>query len=262
MMLLEIENLQISYPKHQPCRIVKGIDMHIKQGECIGLAGESGCGKTQSMLAFLGLLSRQAQITVTKAQWKGQALPLMDKRKMRTYQGHAITMIFQNAQTSLDPVCKIKTQFAECLSVHKNMKRIKAYEEALRYLQRVKLPDPKRILESYPHELSLGTCQRIMIAMALCTSAELWILDEPTSSLDTIMQAEIMELFIKIQQKEQKSMVFITHDLRLMPQLCDRVYIMRKGEIVEETRASTLFTKDEHHPYTAQLLQDCLYQIG
>lgn len=258
-MLLEIENLQISYSQNkQKQTVVNGIDFHIAQGECIGLVGESGCGKTQSMLAVMGLLSN-AQVQVSKALWKGNPLPILETRAMQAYRGHAITMLFQNAQTSLDPVFSIKDQFAECLWIHKRMKRKEAYAASLDYLKKVHIPDPQRILTSYPHQLSLGLCQRIMIAMALCSNGELWLLDEPTSSLDTIVQAEIMELLMHIQKEEHKSMIFITHDLRLLPILCNRVYIMQNGEIVEETTVDALFSKREHHGYTKHLLADSTF---
>lgn len=260
---MEIENLQVWYEQKKEIQsVVKGINFHVKKGECIGLAGSSGCGKTQTMLALMGLLSTQAHVSVTQAQWMGSPLPISDPQAMHSYRGSQITMLFQNAQTALDPVMKIKTQFAECLRTHKHMKRRQAYTCALAYLERVHVPDPKRILESYPHQLSLGTCQRVMLAMTLCLDGRLWILDEPTSSLDSIAQAEILELLQKLQKEEKKSMIFITHDLRLLPALCNRVYIMREGSIVEEIRGEELFTAQTHHPYTMQLLKDCMEYRG
>lgn len=259
-MLLEIENLRIVYQKDQLEQVVvNGMNIHMKEGECIGIAGASGCGKTQSMLAIMGLLAKHANVEVSKALWKNEVLPIMNPKAMIPYQGHAITMIFQNAQTALDPVYTIQAQFAECLWIHKRMKRKDAYMEALHYLHKVKIPEPQRILKSYPHQLSLGMCQRVMLAMALCCRGELWILDEPTSSLDTIVQADIMELLMQIRKEEHKSMIFITHDLRLLPMLCDRIYIMRKGAIVEEIAAMDLFSKKAHHSYTKQLLADCKF---
>lgn len=260
---MEIENLQVWYEQKKEIQnVVNDISFHVAEGECIGLAGSSGCGKTQTMLALMGLLPSQALVSVTQAQWMGKPLPIMDTQAMHSYRGSQITMLFQNAQTALDPVMKIKTHFAECLRNHQHMKRQQAYTCALAYLERVHVPDPKRILESYPHQLSLGTCQRVMLAMTLCLDGSLWILDEPTSSLDCIAQAEILELLQELQKEEKKSMIFITHDLRLLPALCNRVYIMREGNIVEEIRGEELFSAQKHHPYTMQLLKDCMEYRG
>jgi oligopeptide/dipeptide ABC transporter ATP-binding protein len=233
---------------------VDGVDLAIGPGEICGLVGESGCGKTVFSLALLSLISRSESITEGRVLWRGKDLRCLSERELRNVRGKEIAMIFQNPQASLNPVRKIGAQLLSVIRLHRPMSKAEAWQEALRLLRVVRFADAERILESYSYQVSGGMCQRIMIAMALSCNPRLLIADEPTSSLDVTVQAQIMELLLEIRERYGTSILLISHDLGVIARLCDRVAVMYLGRIIEWADASALYSSPMH-PYTQALLR-------
>lgn len=242
MSKLCIKHVSMSYQSTQePIEILHDINMVVNDGESVALIGDNGCGKSQLMRTILHL-NRKHRILSGTMTWNNQDITSCTEAQMRRIRHHEIAMIFQDPKMALDPVMTIGKHMMECLSSSmKKQEKRKACEEAL---HQVHIADPQRILKAYPHELSIGMCQRVMIAMVLLSNASLWICDEATSSLDVSVQAEILHLLKSLQRLHHISMIFITHDKRLIPMMCDRVYVMKQGTIIDSYDASSLLPKE------------------
>jgi oligopeptide/dipeptide ABC transporter ATP-binding protein len=252
--LLEVHGLRTSFHTRDGIvRAVDGIDFHVDRGEVLGLVGESGCGKSVTSLSMMRLVAPPGRIEAGSVLFDGTdvlAIPADDMRKLR---GNRISMIFQQPTSSLNPVLSVGMQLGEVLEIHRNMKRKAAHDRSLELLRMVGIPDPERRLKSYPHEMSGGMAQRIMIAMALACEPELLIADEPTTALDVTIQAQILDLMRNLQHELGTAIILITHDLGVVAEMCDRVAVMYAEEIVEQTDVLTLF-REPRHPYTRGLI--------
>jgi peptide/nickel transport system ATP-binding protein len=219
----------------------------------MGLVGESGCGKSVTSLSILRLIAPPGRIEAGEVLFDGEDLLKLRERDMRQLRGNRISMIFQQPTSSLNPVYDVGMQIGEVLELHRAMKRREARRRAEELLAMVGIPDPKRRIEAFPHELSGGMAQRVMIAMALACEPELLIADEPTTALDVTIQAQILDLMRILQRETNTALVLITHDLGVVAEMCDRVAVMYAGEIVEQTDVTSLF-EDPKHPYTQGLI--------
>jgi ABC-type microcin C transport system duplicated ATPase subunit YejF len=231
---------------------VKGINVKVGAGETVAIVGESGSGKSQTMMATMGLLASNGEVTGV-ADYRGRNLLALSKSELNGVRGRKITMIFQEPMTSLDPLYTIGNQLIEPIRRHRKLGAAEARAEALKLLKLVKIPDPERRMKSYPYEMSGGQRQRVMIAMALANDPDILIADEPTTALDVTIQAQILTLLAELQRKLGMAIVFITHDLGIVRRFADRVYVMRRGEVVEEGPTETVFSTPTH-PYTKMLL--------
>jgi peptide/nickel transport system ATP-binding protein len=252
--LLEIKGLTIDIDRDSgPARVVDGINISIEQGESLGIVGESGCGKSLTMLSLVGLLPNRIQATGGTAMFAGRDLLKMNARELRGVRGSEIGFIFQDPMTSLNPVMTIGDQIAEALIYQKGMKKPAALARAEELLALVGIPSPKARMTAYPHELSGGMRQRVMIAMGLAGGPKLLIADEPTTALDVTIQAQIVDLVRALKQQSDMSVVWITHDLALIAGLADRIAVLYAGTVVEDAPIEALFDRPTH-PYTRGLL--------
>jgi peptide/nickel transport system ATP-binding protein len=252
--LLEVSGLHTSFHTRDGLvRAVDGIDFHVDRGEIMGLVGESGCGKSVTSLSIMRLIAKPGRIESGTVVFDGTDLLTLSNEQMRRYRGERISMIFQQPTSSLNPVWDVGTQIEEVLRIHRGMRGKAAEARALDLLQMVGIPDPKRRLDSYPHEMSGGMAQRIMIAMALACEPELLIADEPTTALDVTIQAQILDLMRNLRDETGTAIILITHDLGVVAEMCDRVAVMYAGEIVEQTDVVSLF-RHPLHPYTRGLI--------
>jgi len=252
--LLDVEDLVTSfYTRDGVVRAVSGISFHVDRGEVLGLVGESGCGKSVTSLSIMRLVSKPGRIERGTIRFQGQDLLGLSSDEMRKVRGERIAMIFQQPTSSLNPVWMAGRQIAEVLEIHRGMKRKAALSRSLELLRMVGIPDPERRLRAYPHELSGGMAQRIMIAMALACEPELLIADEPTTALDVTIQAQILDLMRHLREETGTAIILITHDLGVVAEMCDRVAVMYAGEIVEQADVHTLFGRPSH-PYTRGLI--------
>ncbi|MDQ3880602.1 MAG: ABC transporter ATP-binding protein [Chloroflexota bacterium] len=252
--LLEVRGLLTSFnTRYGVVRAVDGIDFHVGRGEVMGLVGESGCGKSVTSLSILRLIAPPGRIEAGEVLFGGRDLLRLRDREIRELRGDEISMIFQQPTSSLNPVFDIGLQVGETMEIHRNMKRRAARDRALELLRMVGIPDPRRRLAAFPHELSGGMAQRVMIAMALACEPELLIADEPTTALDVTIQAQILDLMRTLQRETGTAIILITHDLGVVAEMCDRVAVMYAGEIVEQTDVGTLF-REPKHPYTQGLV--------
>ncbi|MDQ4036288.1 MAG: ABC transporter ATP-binding protein [Chloroflexota bacterium] len=252
--LLEVRGLQTSFHTTDGVvRAVTGLDFHVNRGEVMGLVGESGCGKSVTSLSILRLIAPPGRIEAGEVLFDGQDLLKVRERDMRHLRGDRISMIFQQPTSSLNPVYDVGMQIGEVMELHRAMKRRDARRRAEELLAMVGIPDPKRRIEAFPHELSGGMAQRVMIAMALALEPELLIADEPTTALDVTIQAQILDLMRTLQRETNTAMILITHDLGVVAEMCDRVAVMYAGEIVEQTSVTNLF-ENPKHPYTRGLI--------
>lgn len=252
--LVEIKNLTISFPEEQEtCEVVKNVSFSIQEGEIVGVVGESGSGKSMSALALMGLLKKEAQITSGEIMFRGEDLLTMNPEKRRKLRGSDMAMVFQEPMTSLNPVMKIGRQVGESLRLHTNLSKTEIQQRVIQALEEVELSDAETLCEKYPHELSGGMRQRVMLAMAAINSPGLLIADEPTTALDVIVQAQILRLLKNMNRTKKTSVLFISHDLNVVREICSRVIVMYKGKIVEEgeTREVLLHPK---HEYTKHLV--------
>lgn len=256
MSLLEIKNLHINFgTKKGPLRIINGVDLSLNEGEVLSIVGESGCGKSVTAMSILGLLDTNAKVTDGEISFKNKNLLTLSKKELQSIRGNDISMIFQEPMTSLNPVLKIKKQLMEVLAVHGVNNKKEAYNISLDMLKNVKINNPERVMEEYPHNLSGGMRQRVMIAMALMLKPKILIADEPTTALDVTIQAEILKLMKELKDKNDTSIIFITHDLGVVNDFSDKVAIMYCGEIVEYADTSLIFGNSSYiHPYTKGLL--------
>ena len=254
--LLEIEDLAVHF--HIPegvARAVDGVSFHLAAGETIGLVGESGCGKSVTSLSVLGLIpSPPGRIEAGKIMFSGQNLLDLDRESLRKIRGRRISMIFQEPMTSLNPVLPIGRQVAEPVMIHQGLGKTEAYEKAAGWLDFVKIPAAAKRLNDYPHQLSGGMRQRVMIAMAMVCGPQLLIADEPTTALDVTIQAQILSLMNDLKDELQTSLLLITHDLGVVAQMAARVVVMYAGQVVEEARVADIFDRP-FHPYTQGLLK-------
>jgi peptide/nickel transport system ATP-binding protein len=252
--LLEVRDLRTSFHTTDGVvRAVTGIDFHVNRGEIMGLVGESGCGKSVTSLSIMRLIAPPGRVEAGEVLFDGRDLLKLKQRQMRELRGDAISMIFQQPTSSLNPVFDVGMQLGEVLEVHRAMKRKAARGRAAELLRMVGIPDPMRRLDAYPHALSGGMAQRVMIAMALACEPELLIADEPTTALDVTIQAQILDIMRALQKETGTAIILITHDLGVVAEMCDRVAVMYAGEIVEQTDTRSLF-EDPKHPYTRGLI--------
>ncbi len=251
--LLSIQQLAITFRSAEgTVHAVKGVDLQLERGQSLAVVGESGAGKSQLFHAVMGLLPRNARATGS-VQWQGTELLNQPAKVLNRYRGKHMAMIFQDPMTALNPLLTIGRQLSEVLEVHQRLAHKTAQQRAIAMLERVRIPDAAQRFNSYPHELSGGMRQRVMIAMALLCEPQLLIADEPTTALDVTVQSDIMVLLRDIQTTQAMSIVLITHDLALAGGLCDAVTVMRQGNIVETGAMDSLFYQPQH-PYTQQLL--------
>jgi peptide/nickel transport system ATP-binding protein len=254
--LLDVRNLSVKFHTDEGLlRAVHNISFHLKEREILGIVGESGSGKSVTSLALLKLLPKQATIQASRVRFSGEDIHKYSERKMQKVRGKEIAMIFQDPMTSLNPYLRISDQMVETLLLHhSDMSRKEARDEAIRWLHEVEIREVAQKIDRYPHEFSGGQQQRIMIAMALCCNPRLLIADEPTTSLDVTIQAQILELLKKLQKHHHMSIILITHDLGIVAGLCDRVMVMYAGEIMEVSSTLEMFAQ-ARHPYTQALLK-------
>ena len=253
--VLEVNNLHVSFfTDRGKLRVVQNVAFNICAGETVALVGESGCGKSVTALAIMGLIEEPGIITGGQIRLKGQELVGLPLAKYQQIRGHRIGMIFQEPMTSLNPVFKIGTQIGEVLVHHSKMTEREARPEVLRLLKKVGISSPHRRIDQYPHELSGGMKQRVMIAIALACQPDILIADEPTTALDVTIQAQILRLLKQLQDDMGMAILLITHNLGVVAHFANRVVVMYAGEIAEHTDVRTLFHKPQH-PYTQALLK-------
>ncbi len=253
--LLEIKNLSLDFLTEEgTVKALDGINLTVKKGEIHGLIGETGCGKSVTSLTTLGLLDNNARIRDGEVLYKGVDILKMDEKKLRQkIRGNEISMIFQNPSTSLNPVYSAGEQVKESIVLYQSDDKKEAERLVLDELDRVKLPDPEDVYEKYPHELSGGMKQRVMIAMMLACDSNLLIADEPTTALDVSIQAQFLKVLQELQEKEDLSILYITHDMAVISEVCDVVTVMYGGQIAETAEVHDIFN-DPKHPYTIGLI--------
>ncbi len=251
--LLSIEDLHLNFRTFWgTAYVLDGVNLKINRDEVFGLVGETGCGKSVTSMSILRLLPSNAELS-GKIIFEGKNLLELSEKEMREIRGKKISMIFQDPMSSLNPLFKIKTQMVDIIQLHHHIDKEEALKKAKELLKAVNLPDTHRILESYPHQLSGGMRQRIMIAMALSFEPSLLIADEPTTALDVTIQKQILNLILELKEKYHFSVLLITHDLGVVAETCDRVGVMYAGNIVEVADVHELF-ENPKHPYTQGLL--------
>ena len=252
--LLEVNNLKTYFfTEDGVVKAVDGVDFAVKAGEVLGLVGESGCGKSVTSFSILRLVGTAGRIVNGEITFEGRDILKLSKEEMVKMRGDRISMIFQQPQSSLNPVFRVGEQVAEVLMLHKGVKKSEAWTKAVELLTQVGIPDPEKKAHAYPHELSGGQAQRVMIAMALALSPKLLIADEPTTALDVTIQAQILDLISDLREKTDTAVILITHDLGIIAEMADRVAVMYAGEIVEFADVEPIFEKPLH-PYTQGLI--------
>ena len=253
--LLEVTNLRTQFPTRAGLvKAVDGVSFSIGEGELLGLVGESGCGKSITALSVMSLISPPGKISGGSIKFKGEELTTATDERLREIRGNDIAMIFQDPMTSLNPVFTVGDQIAEALHLHRKMDKKTAWAAAIQAMKEVSIPSPERRVNDYPHQLSGGMRQRVMIAMALACDPELLIADEPTTALDVTIQAQILELLDELRRSRKLAVLLITHDLGVVAEVADRVCVMYTGKIVEESGVDELFEFPKH-PYTRGLLR-------
>jgi peptide/nickel transport system ATP-binding protein len=251
--LLDIRNLKVHFGANkEKVNVVYDLSLQVNPGEVVGIVGESGCGKSVTSMSILRLLGRNTDVQ-GEIFFNGKNVLEISEKEMRKLRGNVISMIFQEPMTSLNPLHTIGKQIAEPLVRHKKMSRSEIKIRVIKLLNEVGLPRAEEIYDEFPHQLSGGMRQRVMIAMALACDPALIIADEPTTALDVTIQAQILELMKKISREHQTSILFITHDLGVVAEMCDRVVVMYAGQIVEHAGVKALF-ENPKHPYTVGLL--------
>jgi oligopeptide/dipeptide ABC transporter ATP-binding protein len=262
MDLLKVEDLYVSFVTYKGLvRAVNGVSFSAKEGEIVGLVGESGCGKTVTSLALLRLISEPPVMIDGKIYYRDENLLKKNKQELKKIRGREISMIFQNPGTALNPVFTIGEQITRVIKMHRQMKQSQAIKEASEILELVGLPHPERILNTYPHQLSGGMKQRIIIGIALSCRASLLIADEPTTALDVTIQAQILKLLLELRAKLNVAIILITHDVGVAAQTCDRILVMYGGSIVESGSTDDILNNPQH-PYTKGLLGCLPYQAA
>lgn len=256
--LLSVENLRVTYPTRKgPADVVRGVSFTLGR-ERLAIVGESGSGKSQTGRAILGLTPKPGIVTADKLSFDGIDLRGAKPRQWRALRGARMSMVMQDPKFSLNPVMTVGAQIMEALAFHGRSSRAEKRDRALAMLEAVQIRDPKRVFDAYPHEISGGMGQRVMIAMMLVAEPDLMIADEPTSALDVTVQVEVLRILDQLVSEKGMGLVFISHDLRLVSTFCDRVLVMYAGRVVEELKASELHRAQ--HPYTRGLIS-CLPEI-
>lgn len=255
MALLDVKELSVHFgDKNTPFKAVDRISYQVAQGEVLGIVGESGSGKSVSSLAIMGLIDHPGRVSAESLQFENIDLLTLESKAKRQLIGADIAMIFQDPMTSLNPAYTVGFQIMEALKTHEGGTKKVRKDRTLELLRLVGIPDPESRIDVYPHQLSGGMSQRVMIAMAIACRPKLLIADEPTTALDVTIQAQIMELLLELQKKECMSLILITHDLALVAEAADRIIVMYAGQIVEEGTAKDIF-REPKHPYTQALLR-------
>src|SRR5687767_2398661 len=255
MALLSVRDLEVKFfTRRATVHAVRGTSFDLDPGQTLGIVGESGCGKSVSSLAMLGILPKTGRITGGEVLFDGQDLVGMSDSKLRNIRGKDIAMIFQDPMTSLNPVLKIGRQITEVLTKHLPMDKQEAVAEAASLLQRVGIPNAADRLDDYPHQFAGGVRQRVMVAMAIACRPKILIADEPTTALDVTIQAQILDLLRQLVREENMALILITHDLGVVAGVCDRTNVMYAGEFIESAPTTELFARPRH-PYTLGLLR-------
>jgi len=252
--LLEVRNLKTYFfTEDGVVKAVDGVDFHVNPGEILGLVGESGCGKSVTSFSILRLVDDPGRIVEGEIFFEGQNVLELPTKDMVNMRGNRISMIFQQPHSSLNPVFKVGAQIAEVFQIHSELSKTDAWDQAVGLLKLVGIADAEEKAHAYPHEMSGGQAQRVMIAMALALKPQLLIADEPTTALDVTIQAQILDLMLDLRNQMSTSVILITHDLGLIAEMADRVAIMYAGQIIEQTDILTLF-QNPLHPYTQGLI--------
>ncbi len=253
--LLDIKNLNISFfTDNGEFRVVRDVSISIKESEVVGIIGESGCGKTMTALSILKLIPEPGEIKSGALMFRGENIVPLDESEMLKIRGEQISMIFQEPMTSLNPVFKIGDQIGEMFLYHTDLNKNKIKEKVIELLYNVQIPRPEEVYNYYPHQLSGGMRQRVMIAIAIALNPSLIIADEPTTALDVTVQAEILKLLKNLKDKYNVSILFITHDFGVVSEIADRIYVMYAGEIIETASRNEIFN-NPLHPYTKALFE-------
>ena len=254
MPLLEMKNLRVEFgAASAPFIAVDGLDLAIEQGEVVGIVGESGSGKSVTSLALMGLIDFPGRVSAERMTFDGRDLLAMGDKERRTLLGKDIAMIFQDPMSSLNPCFTVADQLVETLRVHEGGSKKELRSRALTLLKQVEIPDAERRLDAYPHQLSGGMSQRVMVAMAIACNPRLLIADEPTTALDVTVQAQMLELLLQLQRERRMALMLITHDLSIVAQTAQRVVVMYAGQVMETGRVPDIFNAPRH-PYTQALL--------
>jgi dipeptide transport system ATP-binding protein len=254
MPLLEIENLSVTFPSQNGVlHAVDGVSLALDRGQVLGIVGESGSGKSVGMLALMGLVPFPGKVTADKLTFEGRDLLKLSDRERRALTGKDVAMIFQEPTTSLNPSFTVGYQLTETLQVHEGMDRKAARRRVIELLAQVGIPAPESRLDAYPHQMSGGMNQRVMIAMAIACNPKLLIADEPTTALDVTIQAQILDLLLSLQRDRGMALILITHNMGVVADTTERVAVMYAGQIMEERPTDDLFAAPQH-PYTAALL--------
>jgi oligopeptide/dipeptide ABC transporter ATP-binding protein len=252
--LLEVSNLKTYfYTEDGVVKAVDGVDFTVRRGEVLGLVGESGCGKSVTSLSIMRLIGAPGKVVQGKIIFDGINLFELSESEMVKLRGNRMSMIFQQPQSSLNPVFKVGDQVAEVLQIHHSLNKKESWNKAVELLHQVGIPDSSSKAHAYPHELSGGQAQRVMIAMALALNPQLLIADEPTTALDVTIQAQILDLLRDLRMRINTTVILITHDLGVIAEMADRVAVMYAGRIVEQADVNSLF-KSPSHPYTQGLM--------
>ena len=242
-------------PKKEKIRAIDGVSFYVCRGEMVGIVGESGCGKSVTSQSIMRLYDEKEEVSYSgTVRFEGENLMEIPYKEMDKIRGNRIAMIFQDALSSLNPVYTVGNQVVEAICIHQNVEKKEAWQKAVEMLMKVGISEPEKRMRQYPHELSGGMRQRVMIAIALCCKPDLLIADEPTTALDVTVQAQIMDLIQQLKEEENMGVILITHDMAVVAENCDRVIVMYLGQMVEEASVTDIF---EHplHPYTVGLIQ-------
>ncbi|QSX06165.1 ABC transporter ATP-binding protein [Sedimentibacter sp. zth1] len=254
--ILEVKDLKVSFNTYAgEVKAVRGVDFDLNRGETLAFVGESGCGKTVTAKAVMRLLKDSiAEVKEGSViSYNGENVLTMNKKRLQEYRGNEVSMIFQNPMSSLNPTMTCGKQVMESLILHRGLKKDEARKEALKMFELVRIPDAKKRLDSYPHQLSGGMRQRVMIAIALACNPSILIADEPTTALDVTIQAQIMDLLADLKKELNAAIILVTHDLGVVAKFADRIQVMYAGQVVERGTAEEIFY-DSKHPYTWALL--------
>ncbi|GAA0465537.1 ABC transporter ATP-binding protein [Alkalibacillus silvisoli] len=252
---LQVRGLEVGFNnKKNFTQILNGVSFNVQKGETLCIVGESGCGKSLTSLSIMGLLPESGGIRSGEIRFEGQDLTNQSMKEMSKIRGNEISMIFQEPMTSLNPVHTVGKQIAEAVRIHRNVTKKEAYERVVEMFELVGIPSPRERVHNYPHEMSGGMRQRVMIAMALACNPKLLIADEPTTALDVTIQAQILDLLNELKADLDMSIVMITHDLGVVSEMADQVLVMYAGEVIEYTDSKSLF-ENPKHPYTQGLIE-------
>jgi len=252
--ILEVKDLELWFQNdYDKVKILNGIDFYVKKGETLGIVGESGCGKSMTSLSVMRLIDTPPGIVKGSIKLHGVELPKLTQKQMQSIRGNKMSMIFQEPMTSLNPLFTIGDQLMESFRLHQGLNKKQAWVKSVEMMKMVRIPEPEQRMKELPYQLSGGMRQRVMIAMALACRPELLIADEPTTALDVTIQAQVLDLMRELQKDLGTAIMFITHDLGVVSEMCDRVMVLYCGEVMEEADVETIFS-DPKHPYTEGLL--------